>query len=82
MHRKFGVLFHFQRQRENVADMARDASTRNPQSLLLVSCKLPEVFRKRLESIYAPNLQRTCMYVTPVTKTATNKNVTKIFKKI
>ena len=31
----FGVLFHYQRQRENVADMARDASTRNPQSFSL-----------------------------------------------
>ena len=40
----FGVLFHYQRQRENVADMARDASTRNPV-FLLVSCKLPGVFR-------------------------------------
>ena len=47
----FVVLFHYQRQREGVADMARDASTRNPQSFLLVSCELPEVFRKRLESI-------------------------------
>ena len=47
----FEVLFHNQHQRENLADMARDASTRNPQSFLLVSCKLPEVFRKRLESI-------------------------------
>ena len=47
----FGVLFHYHHQRENVADIARDASTRNPQSFLLVSCKLPEVFRKRLESI-------------------------------
>ena len=47
----FGVLFHYHRQRENVADMARDASTRNPQSFFLVSCELPEVFRKRLESI-------------------------------
>ena len=48
---RFGVLFHYQRQRESVADVARDASTRNPQSFLPVSCKLPEVFRKRLESI-------------------------------
>ena len=40
----FGVLFHYQRQRENVADMARDASMRNPV-FLLVSCKLPGVFR-------------------------------------
>ena len=31
-------------------DMAKGASTRNPQSSLLESCKLPEVFRKRLES--------------------------------
>ena len=43
----FEVLFHYQRQRESVADMARDASTRNPQPILLVSYKLPEVFRKR-----------------------------------
>ena len=42
------LLFHYQRQGENVADMARDASTRNPQSFLLVSCRLPYVFRKRL----------------------------------
>ena len=47
----FGALFHYQLQRENVAGMARDASTRNPQSFSLVSFKLPEVFRKRLESI-------------------------------
>ena len=40
----FAVLFHYQRRRENVADMARDASKRNPQSFLLVSCKLPEFF--------------------------------------
>ena len=26
----FEVLFHYQRQRESVVDMARDASTRNP----------------------------------------------------
>ena len=74
----FAVLFHYQRRRENVADMARDASKRNPQSFLLVSCKLPEFFRKRLESIYAPNLGPTCMYVNPVTKAAMKTNVTKI----
>ena len=33
----FGVLFHHQPQRENVADMARDASTRNP---VLFACVL------------------------------------------
>ena len=33
------VLFYYRRQRESVADMARDASTRNPQSILLVSYK-------------------------------------------
>ena len=27
----FEVLFHYQHQRESVVDMARDASTRNPQ---------------------------------------------------
>ena len=54
-----GVLFYYQRQKENVTDMARDASTRNPQFFLLVSCKLPEVFRKCLEFIEAPNLKPT-----------------------
>ena len=47
----FEVLLHYQRQRESVADMATDASTRNPQYILLVSCKFPEVFRQRLGSI-------------------------------
>ena len=31
----FEVLFHYQRQRESVVDMARDASTRNPRCLCL-----------------------------------------------
>ena len=31
-----------------MADMAFDASTRNPQFFFLVSCKLPEVFVKAL----------------------------------
>ena len=78
-----GVLFYYQRQKENVTDMARDASTRNPQSYLLVSCKLPKVFRKRLESVSAPNLEPTCMYVNHVTKTATNKqNIKKRTKRL
>ena len=47
----FEVLFHYQRQRESVADMARDASMRNPQSFSPASCKLPEFFRTHLESI-------------------------------
>ena len=47
----FGALFHYQRQRENVADMARDASTQNPQSFLFASFKLPNVKKKRLQSI-------------------------------
>ena len=41
-----------------------------------VSCKLPEVFRKRLDSIWAPNIVAAYMYVSPVNKTAKNKNVT------
>ena len=44
----FYVLFHYQRRSESVADMARDASTQNPQSFLLVSCKLSEVFENEL----------------------------------
>ena len=37
--------------KRSAADMARGASTWNPQSSLFVSCKLPEVFLKRLDSI-------------------------------
>ena len=47
----FEVLLHYQRQRESVADMPRDTSTRDPPSLLLLSCMLPEVVRKRLMSM-------------------------------
>ena len=46
----FEVLFHYQRQRENVADKARDASPRNPVYFACV-LEVPEVFRKCLEPI-------------------------------
>ena len=77
------VLLHYQVSfvplaKRNTAHMARGASTRNPQSSLLVSCKLPEI--SKTIGVHLSAKCTECVYVSPVNTTVSNKNDTKTNK--